>query len=455
MSGVVRIVHQPRKYASNPILIADRPWEKRDEIRANGTILHDIGAGRYRMYYDGGHLLAYSDDGIRWSKPSLGLVEFEGSKDNNIVFDYDSPRDMGSFVFDPREPDSNRRWKAAGFYYDRPPHPQWSRRAGAYGSKAGLYAFFSADGIHWNPHAILLIPGRQGKLAGSTWPLSGVDDVTTVTWDDRLGKFVAWLKIWDMTGGRLYRARAMAMSDDFLHWSEPWVSLLPDRLDPPDLQLYGMTGWPYQGMWLGMLRTLHSATANQPVDLQLVASHDGLHWARAGNRGAFIPNGPDGSYDHGYHNDFTNPPLRFGDELYFYYASTAFGKDAAPTDLPTGICLAKLRVDGFASLRVSAHGDGPHTVVTRPLDFTGRRLCVNAEASKGPIQVEILAGDPEGDLQTIAGFAAQDSLPLTGDGIRQIVTWKTRSDLAALAGRRIRLKFYLNRMAALYSFSIQ
>ena len=58
--------------------------------------------GLYRMYYRGSQVdytpgemtnhhqvtcYAESADGIRWEKPSLGLVEFEGSKDNNIIWD--------------------------------------------------------------------------------------------------------------------------------------------------------------------------------------------------------------------------------------------------------------------------------------------------------------------------------------------------------------------------------
>ena len=32
-----------------------------------------------------GFLYAESDDGINWEKPSLGLQEWKGSKDNNLV----------------------------------------------------------------------------------------------------------------------------------------------------------------------------------------------------------------------------------------------------------------------------------------------------------------------------------------------------------------------------------
>lgn len=451
VAEVVRIPHQPRKYEGNPVMEAEN---------ANGTIVYDPETKLYRMYYESGHRVAFSQDALHWTKPNLGIVSVNGSTENNIVMDYSNPGDLASVIYDPRDPDPGKRWKASGFYYDRGENPRWAKNGGLYGERGGLYAFFSPDGLHWNKDAILMIPARRGKIAGSTWPLTGVDDVSSVIWDERLGKYVAWLKIWDLTDGRYYRARAMALSDDFLHWSQPWTILLPDKLDPPDLQLYGNTGWPYESMWLGTLRAYHSATGDQPVDLQLISSRDGIHWARASNRGAFIPNGPEGSCDHGYHTEFSNPPLRFGDELYFYYASTAYGKAPAASDLKTGVCLAKLRVDGFASLHMKKNPSGqkidnPAYVITRPLDYAGRELYVNANAGKGPIKIELLSGDQAGDLQPIPGFTALESVPLEGDGIKQLVTWKGHPDLASLGGRRIRLKFYLSDLSALYSFTIR
>ena len=334
-------------------------------------------------------------------------------------------------------------WKAALYFYDKKENPSPVRE--------GLHALFSADGLHWKKDA-LIIPGMT-EIA-TNWPLTGIDDVSTVVFDKRLGKFIAWMKIWEMTDGRFYRARAMAVSDDFIHWSQPWSVFFADKLDPPDMQFYGMTGWPYESMWLGTLRTLHSATSTQQVDFQLISSRDGIHWARAANRGAFIPNGPEGSYDHGYHTDFSNPPLRFGDTLFFYYAGRAYGKAGAPTDIKTGICLAKLRVDGFASLHAKTTNETAY-VITRPLDFTGLALYVNANALNGNVQVEVLSGDQDNDLKPILGFTLQECVPIKANGIGQPVTWKGHQDLSSLNGKRIRLKFYLNGLAALYSFAIR
>ncbi len=73
---------------------SDRPWDAFRLIWL--TVAED--AGLYKMWYQafdvdqwqGGKsrlCLAVSQDGFEWKKPSLGLVEYRGSLDNNIVVD--------------------------------------------------------------------------------------------------------------------------------------------------------------------------------------------------------------------------------------------------------------------------------------------------------------------------------------------------------------------------------
>ncbi|MCT8745558.1 hypothetical protein KZ389_04105, partial [Glaesserella parasuis] len=54
--------------------------------------------------------LAYarSNDGILWEKPKLGIVDFEGSKENNIIM-----RDVAGtgILYEPTEVDPNKRFK--------------------------------------------------------------------------------------------------------------------------------------------------------------------------------------------------------------------------------------------------------------------------------------------------------------------------------------------------------
>jgi hypothetical protein len=101
-------------------------------------------------------------------------------------------------------------------------------------------------------------------------------------------------------------------------------------------------------------------------------------------------------------------------------------------------------LDRIAS--VSAGFEGGE-FVTRPLVFEGGRLHLNFSTSAvGSIQVEIQdeAGKP------VPGFALEDSTPLLGNRLDRIVTWGDRDDLAALAGKVVRLRFAM-KGADLYS----
>ena len=84
-------LHQP--VPKEVILTTDAPWE--GNTCAYYTIFRD--GNIFRMYYRGHHhgsgedargepmCYAESRDGIRWTKPNLGLFRFGGSSDNNIV----------------------------------------------------------------------------------------------------------------------------------------------------------------------------------------------------------------------------------------------------------------------------------------------------------------------------------------------------------------------------------
>ena len=88
-------LHKPRP--REVVLVTDKPWE--GNTSAYYTIFRD--GDLYRMYYRGSHYdetkreaahrevtcYAESKDGVVWTKPELGLFEFNGSKRNNIVWD--------------------------------------------------------------------------------------------------------------------------------------------------------------------------------------------------------------------------------------------------------------------------------------------------------------------------------------------------------------------------------
>ena len=80
-------------------LVTGEPWE--GNATNYVTVFQD--GDKYRMYYRGSHYsylggkdrpntrdvycYAESPDGIHWTKPELGLFDWNGSKQNNIVWD--------------------------------------------------------------------------------------------------------------------------------------------------------------------------------------------------------------------------------------------------------------------------------------------------------------------------------------------------------------------------------
>src|SRR3954471_14548101 len=93
------------------VMRADRPWEKL-MISFYLTVLDE--GGKIRMWYSvrdtpktGGLAYAESIDGVTWTKPELGLVDFSGSKANNLVGINSSE---GSVFRDPHTTDPKQRY---------------------------------------------------------------------------------------------------------------------------------------------------------------------------------------------------------------------------------------------------------------------------------------------------------------------------------------------------------
>ncbi len=92
-SGTTLELQQPRE--REIVFVHDAPWE--GSTSTYHTIIKD--GDIYRMYYRGGgwdeankksnhaetFCYAESKDGIHWTRPDLGIVEFEGSKKNNNI----------------------------------------------------------------------------------------------------------------------------------------------------------------------------------------------------------------------------------------------------------------------------------------------------------------------------------------------------------------------------------
>ena len=156
-------------------------------------------------------------------------------------------------------------------------------------------------------------------------------------------------------------------------------------------------------------------------------------------------------------------PVRCGDELRFYYVGFRFthhqhhelGPDLYAKGgitpeirkrLPIGgIFLARMRLDGFASLRArTVLGE----LTTRPIELDGGELCVNADAAGGDLRAELLDSQTG---QPIAGYTLADAVPFADDSVDAMLHWRDKSP-AALSGRPVKLRFEL-RNTDLYAVS--
>lgn len=488
----------------------DRPWDQGDvwlSVLKDGDV--------FRMYYgsrpypDGLRrsapyslilLYAESRDGIHWERPNLGFWEWDGSRDNNILF----PSDDFPYVFkvampdqvfiDPNAGTPEEKYKMvlslsapAEPEDDDPDHPYPKRSGFLYPRKgleasplrAGHHVFSSPDGLHW-------------KMMTQSSIATGANDAKySVAWDARLGKYVQWTRVKpaDPEGVRYYREAfgvdrpelnvrmiGRAESDDLLHWGKGEIVLRPDELDKanspagltrldfygPNIRQYGEGANAYVA-----LPTCHShwkytlapegkeQSFPQTIDVQLATSRDGIRWNRAPGRRPFIPHGIDGAF----WSRMIFPSgdiIEVGDELWFYFAGAPWRHGDAVSYREGAIGRAVLRRDGFIS------ADAAYTwgeLITRPLIFTGSSLLLNvATGAGGTVQVEIQ--DENG--KPIPGFALEDSDEINGNSIRALARWRAEivhkmrrpegdPDVSALAGRPVRLRFFM-RDARLYSF---
>ena len=404
--------------------------------------------GKQRLCY------AVSRDGLNWEKPDLGLVEFEGSKDNNIV---------------------HEEFRLAYVFID--PHGRAEERYKMiYWAGPGISVATSSDGLHWNQpsHRVSTMTPDTQKMA---------------FWEPRLNKYVAYFRVMIDEEGRAPfpfvepiesdppvaaprflrpgRAIGRVEVDDIL---APWPAedvrtvLATDEQDPPDSDLYTSTvyAYPYATdayfifpMTYQHFRDSESTVGNDGLnDGQFCASRDGIHWIRY-DRKPYIPRGlagePDGGSCSG--SQFF---IRKGDYLYQYTGGSPWThggfrrlseqerRDKANwrKDI-TGVAVQRL--DGFVSADAAYTGGW---ITTPPVVFQGNRLELNINvAAMGEAKVEIQ--NEQG--QPVPGFTLEECDRVLFNDVAHTVKWRRKTDVSSLAGRPVHLRITM-RSARLYAF---
>ena len=445
---VHRTIHQPQRLSALPVLVPDKLWEGNAICLFGSVIVREDGL--FQMWYQTfvkyveGTVVkicyAESQNGINWVKPSLGLVEFAGSKQNNILLEYPyGTMDSPSVIFEPESKEPNRRYK---MIYFAEPKGKFAEKKQEWGE--GLFAAFSQDGIHWSKTDPEYIPVAR-DVGDRTNIMRAADSEVP---------YVAFTRRYDMMEKMRGRCIYRSDSKNFIHWSDPQLVFLPDLQDNADWQFYGMIGFPYEGMYLGCLEVLH--TQQDYIDCQLVTSRDGVSWQRSQPRVVFLPAGQPEQWDSRWVNISANPPIRQNDRLWFYYS----GRNAAHKQMYpfpyAAVGVATLRIDGFASIEA---GFSEGYIVTKPVPYGGEKLYLNFDTrtlagvstAVPSAWVRIEVQDEQGN--PILKSKKDEASKLQGDSIRYLAQLDYNA-LKGHIGKKIRLKFELVN-ANLYSFWLE
>ena len=370
---------------------------------------------------------AVSTDGLNWEKPELGLVEFNGSKRNNLLpFEARGEPTSCSVLHDPEDPDPARRFKMI-----TEDHPYY------------ITASFSHDGIHWKE--------------GPNNPILKHNAIEPTG----LIKFNGCYLL-NGQGGNVGTKRALVtfVSWDFDNWSDAVVlGLRRDR--PPHRQIDGCHAgeqvhlgaglWDRGNVVIGVYGMWHGESNDRrfiSMDLGFLVSNDALHFTEPIPDFKFIP---------GYEieregRDF--PTLEqgqgfanVGDESLFWYSNWRGGDlnvarfprdrlgyfevvpDPRPNLLPSEDT-HQLYWREHIGDRVPEYAE-PHCI-SCPIDLKGApaSVYVNAQglSPQNSLTVEIL----DERMQPIPRFGRADCIPVAEEGLRTQVAWKEARSLEGI-----------------------
>jgi hypothetical protein len=440
-----------------PVLLPDKPWESMD-IGYCVSVAED--GDQYKMWYLARdrqgtcrQCYAQSKDGRAWEKPSLGLIDYNGSKDNNIVLaPTEKQVEMPISVFLDPAGTPEARFKAVAFMYW--PDPK----------RLGLYVHTSPDGIHWklSDRRIFPLPGDMPNQA---------------FYDSRLKKYVAYLRVW----APLRKIGRIETSDLTQPWPadqtvppscRDWTGntitveghVIPivfsyDQLDPNPSDHYNAAcvqyPWADDAYFMFPSPYRHypepplSKYANDGlVDIQTATSRDGVHWNRL-SREPYVSLGTEEEIDRG-QIYMAVGMFRRGGKIEQYYGGyrTNHGVLGSQPDADGAIFRLEQRLDGFVSADAAFEGG---EFATPPLVFSGTKLVLNINASAmGTCKVEIL--DDQGNV--LPGYSLAECDEIGGNHVEKTVSWKGQSHLSSLRGQVVRLRVVM-RACKLFAFEFR
>ncbi len=435
-----------------------------------GTVIKE--GSKFRMWYlgmfethlSGGHggtgywrpmCYAESTDGVHWTKPELGLDEFNGSKNNNICLIKGEPfsltrvNDFLSVLHDPSDPDPAKRYKVA--YIAHVPYDNIKGGMSKLGKKekriGSTICATSADGLTWN-----VVGDRPANAGGERFEVSGLyrfGDFYYTT-----GQLLSpWA--WRADGSDIDRSMWAYRSSDFKTWSQAkaFAFARPGQLaNPPipDQRTHMGAGlWNRGNVLVGLYGIWQNAEVppakGEPfckgvhIDLGLIISNDGIHFREPVAGFKVIARGKEGEWDdialiqgHAFVNEV--------DKTMIWYSHWNTGGKPKDRDVGMDIGLATLRRDGLGYLS-RKQDDNDAEFITSTFTTGWMSINVDGITPEVPLTADLL----DHLDRPIAGYVAS----ITQNGTQQPLIWPK----ALPAGQKLalRVKFPSNSSARVYA----
>ncbi len=461
-------MERAEKHPANPVMPIGRPGTIDEwQVRFYGTILR-IG-DKFRMWYvaaaadgfinplEGGTMdrrgwrLAYAEslDGVAWTKPNLGLTEFRGSRENNLLGLPAGFRGYHTLVMhEPEEADPTRRYKMMALLVDTgdyeipglvPDPAKWSGH--------NVYVpLYSADGLSWRV-ADELVAEHPRKLSAKFNFLRHVEGSGLYRWKGMyyISGQAIHQSLLDHAAMPPYgRHVQLWRSPDLLNWSETSTmgfarqgqfTRPPGFTGSPSTALQSDTEQTHEGasVWnrgnvlLGVTGFWHGSKDWVKIThpLALLVSNDGLHFREPQPEFEFGAVGERGrDWDHsglGQGQAFAN----VGEHTYIWYGAPMDQAGGPRTGRPWpregGVGLLKFARDRFGSLG-TRDPDRDGTFVTTAMETRQAvKISINAEGL-GPesrLRVELL----DEHERPLAGYAGEQAARVTRSGLDVPVSW--------------------------------
>ena len=457
LSDTKTILHHPQRREC--VLTCDDPWGGDDA--AYMCVIDDRGIKK--LYYnvcrspwcpegkrDAVACYAQSADGIHWEKPSLGLIDYEGSRENNIVWDQDVDGFRVMYDTNPTCP-ADERYKVL--------------KDIALNGNRRLMLLVSADGLKWKEHSVLNITDE-----------TTFDSLNTLLYNDQARRYEIFMRGFHMTRDpqtrHMIRGIMFSCSEDLVHWSFPrhleyepffdWQMYTNNvsryyraehvYVGFPTRYIERTSGWTtnYDELCgrekrLERLQDEQKRIATAVTDAVFMTSRDGLHWRRFGE--SFLRPGPEYPNNWVYGSSYLSagmvetPSTHPGcePEISMYSAENRWSGE------PAAIYRWSIRRDGFASQ--SAPWTGAR-LYTKPFILKGQELRINfATSAAGGVKIRIIRADGvDLDADTV------DTDEMFGDSTDRRVIF-TRGDIASFVGKPVVIRFDMWD-ADVYSFRI-